>query len=287
MVEDVRRLRPSAAIDGVTVEPMVRRPHARELMIGVLHDRVFGPAITIGAGGIAVEVHRDRAVGLPPLNHFLVREMISATRAARMLGEFRGMPPVDGQALETVLLAVSAMVCELPWLREMDINPLLVDESGVIAADARVVVGAAPPEALPYAHMAIHPYPVHLASIWYAPNGTPVTIRAIRPEDAGIEAEFVQRLSPDTKYLRLMGALNELSPAMLARFTQVDYDREIALIAVVNEEHGERQIGVCRYVTNPDGTSCESPSSSRKNGRGGGSAGISWRGSSPSLGRAG
>ena len=174
-----------------------------------------------------------------------------------MLGEFRGMPAVDGQALENVLLAVSTMVCELPWLRELDINPLLVDDTGVLALDARVVVGDAPAAARPYAHMAIHPYPANLRSTWHAPNGVPITIRPIRPEDAELEREFVTRLSPDTRYLRFMGSLKELSPAMLARFTQVDYDREMALIATVEEAGRERQIAVCRYVINADGNSCE------------------------------
>jgi acetyltransferase len=257
IMERARHMQPAAVIHGVTVEPMIERPHARELLIGVVCDRVFGPAITFGTGGITVEVHADRAVGLPPLNHFLARQMIGATRAARMLGRFRGMPPVDREAVESVLLAVSAMVCELPSLRELDINPLLADEAGVIALDARVVVGDAPAGLRLYAHMAIHPYPAHLQSIWRAADGTQVIIRPIWPEDAAIEGEFVVGLSPDTKYLRFMAPLKELSPAMLARFTQVDYDREMALIATIDDSGRERQIAVCRYFINADGTSCE------------------------------
>ena len=257
MVERVRRLAPTASIQGVTLERMVQKAGARELMVGVSSDRVFGPAIAFGTGGIAVEVHGDRAVGLPPLNRFLIREMIEGTRAARMLGAFRGMPAVDGQALENVLLAVSAMVCELPWLRELDINPLLADETGAIAIDARAVVAEAPAGARPYAHMAIHPYPAHLRSIWHAPDGVPVAVRPIRPEDAQIEREFVASLSADTRYLRFMGPLKELSAAMLARFTQVDYDREMALIATVDDMGRERQIAVCRYALSADEQSCE------------------------------
>jgi acetyltransferase len=149
------------------------------------------------------------------------------------------------------------MVCELPWLRELDINPLLADETGVIAIDARAVVAEAPAGARPYAHMAIHPYPAHLRSIWRAPDGVPVTIRPIRPEDAQIEREFVASLSADTRSLRFMGPLKELSAAMLARFTQVDYDREMALIATVDEMGCEREIAVCRYALNADEHSCE------------------------------
>ena len=257
IMTSVRREQPSAVILGATVEPMLKRPNARELLIGVVHDRVFGPAITFGSGGVAVEVHADRAVGLPPLNSFLVDEMIRSTRASKLLGQFRGMPPANMKALENVLLRVSAMVCELPWIRELDINPLLADESGVVAADARVVVGPCSPAAQPYEHMAIHPYPVSLITEWTTEKGTQVTIRPIRPEDAENEREFVDSLSPEAKYLRFMSTLKQLTPAMLARFTQVDYDREMALVAVVERDGREMQIAVARYVINPDWESCE------------------------------
>ncbi|MGZ8228544.1 MAG: bifunctional acetate--CoA ligase family protein/GNAT family N-acetyltransferase [Burkholderiales bacterium] len=257
IMASVRRAMPAAVVNGVTVEPMLRHKNARELLVGVLHDRVFGPAITFGSGGIAVEVHADRAVGLPPLNTFLVQEMIRSTRISKLLGPFRGIPPVDMKGLENVLLRVSALVCELPWVRELDINPLLADESGVVAADARVVVAPCTVGAQPYAHMAIHPYPVDLVSEWQTERGATVTIRPIRPEDAEIEQAFVRSLSPEAKYLRFMSTLKELTPSMLARFTQVDYDREMALIAIDKSGGREVQIGVARYVINPDWESCE------------------------------
>ena len=257
MLAGVREARPQARIEGVTLETFINRRNARELMIGVLTDPVFGPAITFGTGGTAVEVYADRAVGLPPLNSFLTSEMIRSTRVARLLGAFRGMPPANVAAIEAALLRVSEMVCELPWIREMDINPLIADEQGVIAADARVVLAPRPPAARPYDHMAIHPYPVHLVSEWRAADGTPVTVRPIRPEDADIEFAFVHELSPEAKYLRFMGSVKDLTSAMLARFTQVDYDREMALIGVITQDGTERQVGVARYIINPDWTSCE------------------------------
>ena len=257
MTESLKRLQPDARLEGIIVEPMVARRNGRELMIGVIHDRIFGPAITFGTGGTAVEVHADRAVALPPLNGMLIEELVRGTRASRLLGEFRRMPAVNREALETVLLRVSEMVCELPALQEMDINPLLVDEAGSVALDARMVV-ARPRTALPrYGHMAIHPYPAHLVTEWTAPNGVRVTVRPIRPEDAGIEHEFVRQLSPEAKYFRFMSAIRELSPQMLARFTQIDYDREMALIAATAQDGREEEVGVARYITNPDGTSCE------------------------------
>ncbi len=255
--DDVRKNRPDAQLNGVAIEPMVVKPNGRELMIGVTRDAVFGPTITFGAGGAAVEVHMDRAVALPPLNPFLVRDMIRSTRVSRLLGEFRQMPPIDMEALENVLLRISEMVCELPWLREMDINPLIVDEHGVVAVDARIVVENVPPAQERYGHMAIHPYPTHLAMQWQLPDGTDVLIRPIRPEDAQMEQEFVKQLSPESKYFRFMNTIRELTQTMLARLTQIDYDREMAFVAVTRQEGKEVELGVCRYATNPDGESCE------------------------------
>src|SRR5574340_347152 len=184
ILDEVKRNRPDAALNGVAIEPMVVKPNGRELMIGVTRDAVFGPIITFGAGGAAVEVHMDRAVALPPLNTFLVRDMIGSTRVSRLLGEFRQMPPINMAALEEVLLRISEMVCELPWISEMDINPLIADEHGAVAVDARIVVDNVPPGQDRYGHMAIHPYPSHLVTEWQLADGTPVVIRPIRPEHA-------------------------------------------------------------------------------------------------------
>ena len=257
IIEEVKIHRPDARVDGIAIQPMVRKPNGRELMVGVISDPVFGPVICFGAGGTAVEVLGDRAIALPPLNNFLVKELIRGTRIAKLLGAFRHMPPVQMEALESLLLRVSEMVCELPWLKEMDINPLIVDEHGLLAVDARVVVDYAPTSADRYAHMAIHPYPAHLVTHWQLPDGTDVTIRPMRPEDAAIEQEFVRNLSEEAKYFRFMHAVHELSEDMLVRFTQLDYDRELALIAVTEEKGREVEIGVCRYAINPDGESCE------------------------------
>jgi len=257
IVADARRLRPGARIRGVVLEPMVRRAHGRELMAGVIRDPVFGPAIVFGTGGTAVEVHRDRAVALPPLNQFLIADMIRGTRVARLLGAFRNLPPVDMASLEEVLLRVSELVCELPEVAELDVNPLLADEAGVIAVDARVVLRPGAPRRERYAHMAIHPYPARLVTTWQPREGPLVTLRPIRPEDAEMEQAFVKGLSAQSRYFRFLDTLRELTPAMLVRFTQIDYDREMAFVATVARDGGEAEIGVCRYVANPDGASCE------------------------------
>ncbi|MEZ5364087.1 MAG: GNAT family N-acetyltransferase [Bryobacterales bacterium] len=170
---------------------------------------------------------------------------------------FRGRPPVNHEALESVLLRVSEMVCELPWIAEMDINPLLADERGVSAVDARIIVKRVPPATKAYAHMAIHPYPSSLERTAILEGGERVQIRPIRPEDATIGREFVSRLSDESKYMRFMQALHEITPEMLSRLTQIDYDRELALIAVVEQEGKEVEIGVARYATLADGETCE------------------------------
>jgi acetyltransferase len=186
-----------------------------------------------------------------------VRELIGRTRISKTLGQFRHLPPIHQGALEQVLLRVSEIACELPFVKELDINPLIVDESGAIAVDARIVVDFYPPTTRAYDHMAIHPYPHYLVSKWQLPDGTDVTIRPISPEDAKIEYDFVHNLSEHAKYSRFMQALDHLTPVMLARFTQIDYDREMALIATVLKDAQEVEIGVTRYITNPDGRSCE------------------------------
>ena len=257
IMANIKRNRPDAQMDGVSIEPMVVKPNGRELMLGVTTDAVFGPVITFGAGGTMVEVMGDRAVALPPLNSFLVKDLIQGTHVAKMLGQFRQMPPIDMNALESVLLRVSEMVCELPALTEMDINPLIVDEHGALAADARVVVTIRPPSADRYAHMAIYPYPSHLISNWQLADGSNITIRPIRPEDAEIEQAFVRGLSEESRYLRFMFSVQELSQSMLVRFTQIDYSREMALIAVTVEQDKEIELGVARFSINPDADSCE------------------------------
>ena len=248
---------PDATISGVTIEKMYRTPNGRELMIGIIRDPVFGPVISFGSGGTAVEVMGDSAISLPPLNRRLVLDLIKRTRVSRLLGAFRQMPAIDMERLIDVLLGVSSMACELPWIQEMDINPLIVDEHGVVAVDARIVVDYPELSTDPYHHLAIHPYPSHLVKKVQLNDGTDIVIRPIRPEDAEIEAKFVRELSTESKYFRFMNALQELSQEMLVRFTQIDYHNEMALIAVTSEGGREQQIGVARYMTNPDKQSCE------------------------------
>jgi acetyltransferase len=257
LIEQVKEARPEAVIEGVTVEQMYQSPNGRELLIGIVRDPVFGPVISFGSGGTTVEVMGDSAIALPPLNRRLASDLINRTKAAKMLGQFRHMPPANCEALIDVLLRVSSMACELPWIQEMDINPLMLDDQGAVAVDARIRVDFPRPSTDPYHHLAIHPYPVNLVTYSQLPNGSNIVIRPIRPEDADMEQTFTRQLSDEAKYFRFMSSVQELTPDMLTRFTQIDYHNEMALIAVAEDGTHEVELGVARYVTNPDKKSCE------------------------------
>jgi acetyltransferase len=255
MLRDVRALRPQARIAGALVQPMLRFAHAREVLIGVATDRVFGPVISFGSGGVAVEAARDTAVALPPLNAALARELMSRTRVHRLLEAYRDVPAVEFDALCAVLAGVSRMVCMLPWVSEMDLNPVLAHPGGAAILDARIAIDPGQPErAAPrYPHMAIHPYPSALEGELELRAGTRVKVRPMRPDDVELEKRFFDALSERSRYQRFMNAMPDLPAHLLARFTQLDYDRELALVAL----HGGEFIAVGRYAPNADGATAE------------------------------
>jgi len=256
--QNVATRAPATGFLGVHVQAMIDRPHGRELIIGIARDAHFGPVINFGLGGIGVEVLRDSAVALPPLNRFLAEEMIAATRVSKMLGAFRGRPAVAMDALVDVLLKVSELACELPCVEELDINPVLADEAGVIALDARVILGDGPLTAdARYSHLAIHPYPKNLWRGVRLRTGHTALLRPIRPQDAEAEQRFVARVSPRSVYLRFHAPLRELSLERLIRFTQIDYDREMAFVATDMQGDAEEIHGIARYTRDPEGTGCE------------------------------
>ena len=270
MMQTVARLRPDARINGVTVQTMARARRGREVCVGLVTDDPFGPVIAFGAGGTMIELIDDRAMELPPLNQFLARHLVARARVAETLGAWRGASPADVGALERILLRVSEMVCELPQLREMDINPIIVDESGAVAVDARIVIDHAPQSiggrANTYSHLSILPYPARYEQVWPMRGGGEYTVRPIHPDDAQMLQQLMGHLSPASRYFRFISSMVELPPSMLARFTLIDYDREMALVAVARERRAstsgetvetERIVGVSRYVTNPDQSSCE------------------------------
>lgn len=249
--------RPDASVVGVTVERMYHAPRERELVVGIGRDPVFGPVITFGAGGAVVELRKTRTVALPPLNDFIIEHLINRARIEPLLGAFRNLPPISRNSLKDVLQRVSEMACELPEIVGLEIDPLVATDRGLIAIDVRIAVDVHSPPLDPYGHMAIHPYPAHMTERWQLADGTDITLRPIRPEDAEIEHEFVRNLPAESRYFRFLQNIKGLTREMLVRFTQIDYDREMALIAVYEEEGRQVEIGVGRYITAPDGETCE------------------------------
>ncbi len=266
MMQTVARLKPNARINGVTIQNMATQKRGREVCIGLVTDEPFGPVIAFGAGGTMIELINDRTMELPPLNQFLARRLIERSRVADTLGDWRGAPAVDVEALERILLRVSEMVCELPQLREMDINPIIVDETGALAVDARIVIESAAPSVRHYNHLAILPYPSHHEQTCALAGGGEYIVRPIHPDDANMLQTFVRSLSPESRYFRFVSSMQELPATMLSRFTLIDYDREMALVAMHTEAQVgadgvstevSRIVGVSRYITNPDRASCE------------------------------
>jgi acetyltransferase len=229
---------------GVSVQPMVRR-EGYELIVGSAIDAQFGPVLLFGAGGQLVEVVRDRALGLPPLTTTLARRMMERTRIVGALRGVRGRPPVDLARLEHLLVRVSHLVVEQPWIKELDINPLLASPEGLVALDARVVLHDpdTPPEALP--RPAIRPYPVEYVAPWQMADGTRLIIRPIRPEDEPLLVRFHATLSERSVYFRYLRPLvlkQRVAHERLSRICFVDYDREMVLVAQRDDPGEARDI---------------------------------------------
>lgn len=249
MLAQVAAARPDAAIEGFAVQPCIRRKRAHELIAGIAEDAVFGPVVLFGAGGTSVEVVADKAVALPPLDSVVAEDMIAQTRIARLLAGYRDRPAADLRAIAGVLMRLSELAVALPGIRELDINPLLADETGVLALDARIVVsrdGGAP--------MAIRPYPAEWAGDVDL-DGRIVGIRPIRPEDEPLYDRFFERLSAHDIRMRFFGAVGRPSHEQIARFTQIDYARAMAFVAI-DRASGEL-LGVSRLACEPDGLSAE------------------------------
>ncbi|MDX1547881.1 MAG: GNAT family N-acetyltransferase, partial [Rhodothermales bacterium] len=251
--DGVRKIGREDAFDGVTVQPMVRLD-GYELIIGSSIDAQFGPVLLFGSGGSLVEVYRDRALGLPPLNTTLARRMMEQTRIYEALHGVRGRPPVDLDALEQLLVRFSHLVVEQRAIREVEINPLLASHERLLALDARVVLHdpATPPEDLPA--LAIRPYPRRYVGAFTMRDGTEVTIRPIRPEDEPLVVAFHEKLSERSVYLRYAGLLQfsqRVAHERLARICFIDYNREMALVAECDGTDGPEILGIGRLTQRP------------------------------------
>jgi acetyltransferase len=252
MLAQTRNLQPRARIAGVTVHPMILRPKARELIAGIANDPTFGPVIVFGCGGTAVEVINDKALALPPLDLKLAQELISRTRVSRVLKAYRNVRQADESAVALVLVKLAQLAADLPEIRELDLNPLLADDTGVIAVDARVSV--APVELAnhrgPRDHprFAIRPYPKQWERHVSLKDDTSVFVRPIRPDDEPLYARFFQRVTDQDLRLRFFAPVKEFGHAFVARFTQIDYARAMAFVAI-DQSSGE-MLGVVRLHAN-------------------------------------
>lgn len=248
-----KQLRPDAEVAGVTVQRMLLDPNGRELIVGAKRDPVFGMVLLVGAGGTSAELFQDRALELPPLNERLARRMLETLKTWPLLRGYRGRPGVNVQRLIEVLMRLSYLIADNPEIVELDVNPLLATPRDAIAMDARIVLdqNLAVPPARAYSHLAIRPYPHELTIHTHLKNQASVVLRAIKPEDEPMWSELVASCSTESLHLRFGYAFRS-THEMAARFCFCDYDREIAIVAEI-EDHGNRRlIGVSRLVADPD-----------------------------------
>lgn len=250
MRQRVARDCPQAHVAGYTVQAMAHRPGAHELILGIASDAVFGPVVLFGEGGVAVEVRKDRAVALPPLNAELANDLVARTQVGRLLAGYRGRPAVNRPALMDAVLRVSQLACDLPELAEMDINPLLADANGVLALDARIRVRRR--ETGEGSRLALRPYPSELQE-QLSLDGKSLLVRPIRPEDGQRLAAFYASASPADMRLRFFMSRREVPRSELARYCQIDYEREMTFIAL----DGEAMAGEVRAVCDPDNRRAE------------------------------
>lgn len=246
IITKAARYAPDADIEGVTIQPMLKSMDY-ELILGAKKDPDFGPVILFGMGGMMTEVLKDRAIALPPLNRLLARRLMEETKVYQVLKGFRNNPPADLVLLEEIIIRLSQLVTDFPEIEELDINPLFVAQSDICAVDARVVIK--PSEVLAPLHLVISPYPNQYESTFVCEGVGELFIRPIRPEDAPLLIDLFETLSPQSVYFRFFGHLKRLPHSMLARFTQIDYDREIALVALSESESGDKILGAVRVIT--------------------------------------
>ncbi|MFI4885714.1 MAG: acetate--CoA ligase family protein [Steroidobacterales bacterium] len=250
-----RERSPEARIEGFTVQKMIRRGSAWELLVGIAVDPTFGPTIVFGQGGTAVELIADRALALPPLNARLARELMARTRIHRLLLGYRDCPPADMAALERTLVSLSQLAADMPEIAELDVNPLLADGHGVIALDARVRLERTAFHGSE--RFAIRPYPVELEE-GVQLGGRRLRLRPIRPEDFAQHKRFLSRCSSEDLHARFLFTFRELPDADIARLTQIDYDREMAFIAEEIPVQGSTEtLAVARVSTDPDNFEAE------------------------------
>ena len=255
MLLRMKKMRPDASLAGFSVQKMAHKPKAFELIIGATTDPIFGPVILFGHGGTAVEVIGDSVVGLPPLNLALAKDMVMRTRIAKLLAGYRNVPAANLEAICLTLTKVSQLICDIPEITELDINPLLADEEGVLALDARI--GVAPATSSGTGRLAIRPYPKELEEsvTW---NGQPLLLRPVKPEDELQHADFINALAPEDYRKRFQPKARQTPYPQRSRSVLIDYDREMAFIATTRDADGKpHTLGVVRAYADPDNVRAE------------------------------
>jgi acetyltransferase len=246
IIANAKRARPDANIVGVTLQPMIVRPKAHELIVGIADDPTFGPVICFGTGGTGVEVINDKALALPPLDLKLAKDLIGRTRIARLLRGYRDVRPVDEDALALILVKIAQLAADLPEVRDLDINPLLADASGLLALDARVAVAPVETNVKGPGHprFAVRPYPSEWERTLSLSDGRRIVARPIRPEDEALYPQFLEQVSAQDLRLRFFAPMREFSHAFIALLTQIDYARAMAFVAIDEARHN--LLGVVR-----------------------------------------
>ncbi|MGE5741810.1 MAG: GNAT family N-acetyltransferase [Candidatus Aminicenantes bacterium RBG_16_66_30] len=259
MLETVARKAPGARVQGVTVQKMVRAGDGIEMILGIKKDPTFGTVVMAGMGGTAAEIYGDRAIGFPPLNERLARRMLDELRMRPLLQGYRGRPAAAVDKLVEALIRLSYLAADFPEIAELDVNPLLVTRDGVIALDARVVGDRAAVEdpKRPYAHLSLRPYPEEFVREARMRDGTPITLRPIKPEDEPLWLALLASCSRESIYSRFRYFFFWQSHEVASRYCYIDYDRELAIVAEVGEGADRKFVGVGRLVAEPGRTSAE------------------------------
>ena len=249
ILENAKNYDPKAMIEGVTIQRMIKGV-GYEIILGSKYDSLFGPVILFGMGGVMTEVIGDKAIGLPPLNSILAERLMERTKVSKVLSGFRNKPPVNMKWLEEILVRLSHLVTDFPEIREIDINPLLVNENNIIGLDARVIIK--PSKLKSPEHMVIAPYPHRYETHWKTKDGIPILLRPIKPEDEGMMLDLFNAFSERTILFRFFQVLKSMPHKQIVRYTQIDYDREMAIVAVESERNKARILGVGRLNYYPN-----------------------------------
>ena len=258
ILQRAKGYKPDAEIIGVTVQPMITRK-GFEIILGGKTDPLFGPVILFGMGGVGVELFKDYSIGLPPLNSTLIRRMMEETKVYQLLKGYRNVPPANLKLLEETILMFSQLLIDFPQIKEIDINPLLINEKEACILDARIKIDKEKVfrKFEPHEHLVISPYPKRYETQWKLKNGQEVLLRPIKPEDEPMWLEMFQSFSEESIRYRFFQLLKDTPHEVRVRYCNIDYDREIAIVAELSEENHRRILGVGRLSIEPDGKSGE------------------------------